>query len=307
MVVLLIALAMLYVARRSRISSLIAASALWAIGAMSSPTAGAHAERGFFGVVKVQERDGYRLMVHGTTLHGAQALDEDAWRPATYYAPETPMGQVLAAHTLPGRVGIVGLGVGSVACYAWPGQEYTFFEIDPLVAEMASDPERFTFLSECAPEARIVLGDGRLTLADEPEDMYDILLIDAFSSDSIPAHLLTREAVELYLSRVSEDGLVVVHVSNRYMALETVVARVAGALGVPGKFQYFKPLPVEGYSGYRMQSSDVVVLAKNEQALAGLTEEAGWVTLESDGGRAWTDDYSNIPGAIWDRLVHKLR
>lgn len=304
-VLLVIAMLLLYFARRSRLAVAVTAISLWAIGAITSPTAGAYAERGFFGVVKVHDREDYRVMVHGTTLHGAQALGEDAWRPATYYAPETPIGQVFSAFTRPGRVGAVGLGVGSVACYAWPGQHYTFFEIDPIVARLARDPEWFTFLSECTPDADIVLGDGRLTLANEPEGAFDILLIDAFSSDSVPAHLLTREALALYLSRTAEDGVVLLHVSNRYMALQTVVARVAADLGVPGRKHF--TAPAGGGDSYRAQSSVVVALAHNEEALAALNEASNWEVLVTDGGRAWTDDFSNIPGAIWDRLVDKKR
>ncbi|ABI78450.1 putative transporter [Hyphomonas neptunium ATCC 15444] len=302
-ILLTVSLVLLYLVRRSRLACVAAAASIWAIGVAASPTVGAYSERGFFGVVKVHERDGYRVMVHGTTLHGAQALGEDAWRPATYYAPETPIGQVFAAHTRPGRVGALGLGVGSVACYAGPGQQYTFYEIDPIVARLAKDAAQFTYLSECAPDADIVLGDGRLTLADEPEGAFDILLIDAFSSDSVPAHLMTREAVSLYLSRLKEDGVVLLHVSNRYMALETVVARIAGELGVPARAQY----RTVAEEGYRAQSSVVVALARNELALAPLDATGAWGVLESDGGRAWTDDYSNIPGSIWDRLVHKKR
>lgn len=302
-VLLVLALIALYAVRRSRLASVGAAAAIWAIGAATSPTIGAYSERGFFGVVKIHDRDGYRVMVHGTTLHGAQALGEEAWRPATYYAPETPIGQVFAGHTRPGRVGALGLGAGSVACYATEGQHYTFFEIDPIVARLASDPERFTYLSECTPDADIVLGDGRLTLAAEPEGAFDILLIDAFSSDSVPAHLMTREAIALYLSRLKEDGVLLLHVSNRYMALETVVGRVAGELGVPARTQYHTVRE----TGYRAQSSVVVALARNDLALAPLDSTGAWSVLESDEGRAWTDDYSNIPGAIWDRLVRKQR
>ena len=302
-VLLVLSLVALYAVRRSRLASASVAAALWAIGAATSPTIGAYSERGFFGVVKIHDRDGYRVMVHGTTLHGAQALGEDAWRPATYYAPETPIGQIFAGHTRPGRVGAIGLGAGSVACYAKEGQHYTFFEIDPIVARLASDPEQFTYLSECTPDADIVLGDGRLTLAAEPEDAFDILLIDAFSSDSVPAHLMTREAIALYLSRLKEDGVLLLHVSNRYMALETVAGRVAGELGVPARMQYHTVRE----SGYRAQSSAVVAIARNDLALAPLDSTGAWSVLESDGGRAWTDDYSNIPGAIWDRMINDKR
>ncbi len=304
---LITAMVIVYLARQSRLASATAAAALWVIGAASSPMAGAYAERGFFGVVKVQEQDGYRVMVHGTTLHGAQALGANALRPSTYYSPETPMGEVFGAHTALGRVAVVGLGVGSVACYAKPGQHYTFFEIDPIVARLASDPASFTYLSECTPDAAIVLGDGRLTLVDEPAGAFNLLLIDAFSSDSVPAHLLTREAVALYLSRVSkDDGIVLLHVSNRYMALATVVSRIAGELGVPARLQFYIPPVGADANKYVTQASVVVALAHNEAALARLEGTRGWQVLASDGGRAWSDDYSNIPGAIWDRLVHDL-
>lgn len=307
-VLLMTGLVIVYLVRQARVASAVAAMSLWAIGAASSPTAGAYSERGFFGVVSLQTRDGYQMMVHGTTLHGAQAIGEDALRPATYYAPDTPIGQVFAAHTAPGGVAVVGLGVGSVACYAKPGQDFTYYEIDPIVARLASDPESFTYLSECTPDAKIVLGDGRLTLASEPAGAYKLLLIDAFSSDSVPAHLLTREAVALYLSRVSEDdGVVLLHVSNRYMALATVVGRIAGELGLPARMQYYTPPADMQVRSYRTQASIVVALAHNEAALASLDADKGWTALEADGGRAWSDDYSNIPGAIWDRVVHGRR
>jgi hypothetical protein len=296
-----------YLTHTSRIAGAIGAFALWGIVSAASPAVGGFSERGFFGVVRVHEREGYRLMVHGTTLHGAQSLYADeAWRPATYYAPETPIGQVFNAHIRPGRAGLIGLGVGSVACYAWPEQEYVYFEIDPIVARLAQDPEQFTYLSDCTPDARVVLGDGRLKLAEELDESFDLLLIDAFSSDSIPAHLLTREAIELYLSKVNDEGAVLLHVSNRYLALESVVARIAADLGVPGRVKFDAP-DTEGWPSYRAQASGVVALARTEVALTGLNLETGWTVLETDGGRPWTDDYSNIPGAMWDRAVHKKR
>ncbi len=296
-----------YLTHTSRIAGAIGALCLWGVVSAASPATGGFSERGFFGVVRVHERGGYRLMVHGTTLHGAQALDpEEAWRPATYYAPETPIGQVFNAHIRPGRAGLIGLGVGSVACYAWPEQEYVYFEIDPIVARLAQDPDQFTYLSDCTPDARVVLGDGRLKLAEEPDEGFDLLLIDAFSSDSIPAHLLTREAIELYLSKVNDEGAVLLHVSNRYLALESVVARIAADLGVPGRVKFDAP-DTEHWPSYRAQASGVVALARTEVALTGLNLETGWTVLEADGGRPWTDDYSNIPGAMWDRAVHKKR
>ena len=303
---LLLALAVLGVVlgRECRATPAIAAACAWGVGLAANPVTGGVSERGFFGVVKVVDRGAHRVMMHGTTLHGAQYISgPDRLRPTTYYAPEAPIGQVFGAHEAPGRVGVIGLGAGSVACYARDGQAYTYFEIDPLVARFASDPDYFSYLSECTPDAQIVLGDGRLTLASEPEGAFNLLLIDAFSSDSVPAHLLTREAVQLYLSRLSEGGLLVMHVSNNHMKLESVVARIADDLGVPARYQFY----VNDKSKtemFRAQSSQVIVLAHNVDALKTLDADPRWGALSGDGKRPWSDDYSNVVGAIWDKKVH---
>lgn len=287
--------------RTTRLGPPLAALCAWSVGQVASPVAGGHAERGFFGVVKVVERDGARTLMHGTTLHGAQ-LTDPARRlvPTTYYAPRAPIGEIFSNYQGDGDVGVVGLGVGSVACYRQPGQSYVFYEIDPIVARIAADPHWFTFLSDCAPEAPIVLGDGRLTLAAEPEGRFGLLLIDAFSSDSVPAHLITREAVALYLSRLTEDGLLVMHVSNRHMALEGIVARIADALGIPAYYRLSAP-PADQDSPFAVTASQVVVLARSEAALAAFADDPRWTRLVSDGKRPWTDDYSNVIGAITEK------
>lgn len=287
--------------RDSRLAPVVCAMSAWGIGLVANPVAGGISERGFFGVVKVLDKGDHRLMMHGTTLHGAQYIaGDDILRPTTYYAPEAPIGQVFAQHSAPGQVGVIGLGTGSVACYAREGQTYIYYEIDPLVAKFASDPDYFTYLSDCTPEAETVLGDGRLTLAAEPEGAFNLLLIDAFSSDSVPAHLLTREAVALYLSRLSEDGVLVMHVSNNHMALAEVVARIGRDLDVPMMYQFYSPEGYEPGDQFRSQASQVVILARNGAALAKFERDDRWETLVSDDGRAWTDDYSNVIGAIWD-------
>ncbi len=304
---ILLALAVLGVVlgRESRAAPAIAAACAWGIGLAANPVTGGVAERGFFGVVKVVDRGEHRVMMHGTTLHGAQYIGGgDVLRPTTYYAPEAPIGQMFEAHEAAGRVGVIGLGTGSVACYARENQRYTYYEIDPLVAKFASDSNYFTYLSACTPNPDIVLGDGRLTLAAEPAGDFELLLIDAFSSDSVPAHLLTREAVALYLSRLSDDGVLVMHVSNNHMRLETVVARIADDLGVPARYQFYIPAAPEAgapVDNYRSQASQVIVIAKNEAALARVDADERWGPLESDGKRPWTDDYSNVIGAIWDK------
>jgi spermidine synthase len=285
----------------SKAGPILAAICAWGIGAVTNPIAGGVSERSFFGVVKIIERGDIRLLMHSGTVHGAQFMTEEkALMPTTYYAPPTPIGQLFAANEAPGAVGVVGLGTGSVACYARPGQDYVFYEIDPLVAELASDPQHFTYLSACTPKPNIVLGDGRLSLANEPEDHFNLLLIDAFSSSSVPTHLLTREAVSLYLSRLSEDGVLVMHVSNNHMDLPQVVARVADSLGAPARYQYFNPTP-EQAELEDAHASQVVVLARTEAAFAKLDADPNWRVLTGDGRRPWSDDYTNVIGAIMEK------
>lgn len=285
----------------SRAGAVFAAACAWGIGMVASSSMGAYSERSFFGVAQVLERDGHRVLMHGTTVHGAQSLDpEMALLPSTYYAPDTPIGQVFVEYQESGHVGVVGLGAGSVACYAQPGQTYTYYEIDPLIAKIASDPQHFTYLSECTPASEIILGDGRINLAAEPAGKFDLLLIDAFSSSSVPTHLLTREAVDLYLSRLTDDGVLAMHVSNKYVYLPSVVARITDDLGVPVRYR-FTIADADQASAYTSQSSQVVVIAKTEAALERFAADERWTELESDGKRAWTDDYTNVLGAMLER------
>lgn len=260
-------------------------------------------ERGFFGLVRAIEihDSNIRVMAHGTTNHGSQRLNGTGRpEPLTYYHVKAPIGQVFAemAPELD-NVGVVGLGVGSVACYRQPGQTYTFFEIDPVVVHMAQDPSLFTFLSDCAPEERIVLGDARITLGDDPAGEFDLLLLDAFSSDAIPAHLLTREAMALYLSRLSEDGIILFHISNRHMNLAPVVARTGAAEGAAMLQQFFVHNP-DDPSEDGATSSFVIMLARTPEALDRFRTDPRWTTLEADGKRPWTDDYSNIVGTLYE-------
>ncbi|MEL6861210.1 MAG: fused MFS/spermidine synthase [Pseudomonadota bacterium] len=298
---LIAAILALVMSQSSRAGAAIIAACAWGIGMLASPITGGFSDRSFFGVAQIQERDGHRILFHGMTVHGTQALDPDlALRPTTYYAPETPIGQVFGAYDAPGEVAIVGLGTGSVACYAEPGQTYTYYEIDPLVAKLASDPEHFTYLSECTPGAEIIVGDGRLNLAAQPEGKYDLMLLDAFSSSSVPTHLLTREAIDLYLSRLTEDGVLVMHVSNKFMPLHRTVARITDEMSVPALYQFYTP-PKDDKVQYHAHASQVVIIARDEATLAQFKASEDWVSLEGDGKRAWTDDYTNVLGAMLER------
>ncbi|MEL7112635.1 MAG: fused MFS/spermidine synthase [Pseudomonadota bacterium] len=297
---LLLAVVAVVLSSQSRLGPVIAAASAWGIGMVANPLSGGVSDRTFFGVVKVIEQGEHRVLMHGTTAHGAQYISgPNKLRPTTYYAPETPIGEVFAANAAPGRVGVVGLGTGSVACFAQPDQDYVYYEIDPLVAQFASDERYFTYLSDCTPDAEIILGDGRLSLAAEPKASFNLILIDAFSSASVPAHLLTREAVDLYMSRLSEDGVVVMHVSNKHMNLTSLVARIAGALKVEARYKYYSADPDQP-SIYHAQSSQVVVLAHSPAAFETFALDDGWSVLESDGKRPWSDDYSNVIGAMLD-------
>ena len=181
----------------------------------------------------------YHILIHGTTLHGAQRfLDDngqpvDDTTPTTYYYPQSPMGQtiakrreVLAAKGEKGRYGIVGLGTGSSSCHKREGETWRFFEIDPIVISIAKNPKNFTFIAKCQPNPDIVVGDARLTMAKEQDDSFDLFIIDAFSSDAIPVHLLTAEAMKMYLAKLKPDGVVLLHISNRYLDLDSVLGAI---------------------------------------------------------------------------------
>jgi hypothetical protein len=172
----------------------------------------------------------------------------------------------------------------------------TFYEIDPAVATIASDPDLFTFLRDSRAEVDIVVGDGRLTIADAPDGAYDLIFMDAFSSDSPPVHLLTREAIGLYLEKLAPDGLLVFNVSNRYLDLATVVARQGLDAGLVGLVQFDRDLDAAPKGD--KEPSEFVVLARSDAALAAVAENGRWRPIDRPGGRVWTDDYSDVLGAL---------
>jgi spermidine synthase len=272
----------------------------------------AHYERSFFGVhqVSIRENGQFRVLTHGVTIHGAQrianadgTLYEGPVKPLTYYHPQGLLAEslrLLPANPHGRDVGVVGLGAGAHACNGAAGDHWTYFEIDSRVAAIASDPRQFTFLSACAPNAKIVLGDARLTLADQPQAKFDYLLIDAFSSDSIPVHLLTKEALALYMSRLNEDGLLVFHISNKHLELQSIVAALAKDAGLAIKTS---SITRSNATLEDATSAAAAVFARKPETLAAFTAEKGWITPETHGVAVWTDDYSNIPGAIWRKYV----
>jgi hypothetical protein len=264
--------------------------------------------RSFFGVHKVVETaDGrHRLLFHGTTIHGAERVRDANGapltgrpEPLTYYYFGGPISEAIdAARAAQGElreVAAVGLGTGSLACHIRTGENWTFFEIDPEVVRIARDPARFRFLAACAPRLPVVLGDARLTLAAAPA-RFDLIVLDAFSSDAIPVHLLTREAFAGYLSRLSPRGMVVLHISNRHLELAKVVGAVAAAEGLVALVKRDNKAN-QVQNDYKANAL-VAVIAREASALGGLGEKRGWRLVQAGDVAAWTDDFSDILNAI---------
>ena len=262
--------------------------------------------RSFFGVHQVVETadNRHRLLYHGTTLHGAERVGSAASgaspEPLTYFYFGGPISETIeavrGARGELGRVAVVGLGAGSLACHRLGNEQWTFFEIDPDVVRIARDPRFFSFISSCAPGLPVVLGDARLTLAASPQ-RYDLIILDAFASDVIPVHLLTREAIAGYLARLAPHGALVLHISNRHMELARVVAAVAAAEGLVTYVKVDRR-PDSIPEDFKMNAM-VAALARTPADLGDLPSRPGWHEIKPDPAvSAWTDDYSNIFGAI---------
>ena len=265
--------------------------------------------RSFFGVHKILESDDgqYRTLMHGTTIHGAQHVQDADGNPIpglpeplTYFTARSPMADGFRAARArkngPLRIAVLGLGAGTLACYKAAGDTLDIYEIDPAVIRIASDPERFTYLSSCAPDAKIIVGDGRLTLGDAPDGTYDILVMDAFTSDAVPVHLLTREAMAIYKRKLAPGGIILMHVMNRYMELASVAAGVANANGLLIRVRHTTDIDDDARYYY---SSSVVAIARSEADFGMLMTLPEWEVQERDAKQwVWTDDYSNIIGAM---------
>jgi hypothetical protein len=275
---------------------------------------GTRTVRSFFGVAKITEStDGrFRLLSHGTTLHGGQRIRDTNGNPLfgrpdpiMYYYDGSALAQVLdAARKSEGAsisYAVIGLGAGTLACRAEPNDTVHYYEIDPAIIRIAHDPELFTFLSECLPEVSIILGDARLTLADAPDASYDAIIVDAFSSDAIPIHLLTREAMAIYLQKLKPHGVVAIHVSNRHLELASVVAGIAAANGAVTRVNDGGDA-TENDAEY-MFIGTVAVVARSDEDFGPIANSQFWETREPDPNQwVWTDDYSNIVGAVLRQL-----
>lgn len=264
-------------------------------------------ERSFFGVMRVARIEDpgmggpVHVLMHGTTLHGAQARNSDfACDPTLYYARDTPIGVatwVVQSRAPAVRMGVVGLGSGAMAAYKRPRDSLTFFEIDPMVDRMARDPRWFTFISDCASgPVETVLGDARLTLADQPDGAFDLLVVDAFSSDAIPTHLLTVEALADYLRVVGPTGVVVLHLSNRHLDITQPAVAAARQLGATERHRIYVEAPDR--PDMSEASTEVLILSATPEGLADFITDPGWKTIVDTDVRPWTDDYVNLWGAL---------
>jgi SAM-dependent methyltransferase len=263
--------------------------------------------RSYFGIYEVYNRaDGSaRVLTHGTTLHGIQNLDPALELvPTSYYARRSGVGIALTnADSLFGahpRVGVVGLGSGTLSCYAHANYAWTIFEIDPAMVSVARN--QFTFLSKCAPQARIVLGDARLSLSQQPANSIDVLAVDAFSSDAVPMHLLTHEALQVYGRAVQPNGIVLFHISNRYLDLRPVIAELAQSSGWAAAMLEYVPTDEE--QAQNATISVWIALSRNPETLARLEQLSGddataWRSVNPRPGfTGWTDDHASILSII---------
>ena len=264
--------------------------------------------RSYFGVYTVRDYpdERQRVLAHGTTMHGMQFTDARRRVPTTYYGRSSGIGIAMSRVPLlygpAARVGVVGLGTGTLACWRAPGQRWTFFEIDDAVLDL-SRRGRFTYLRDCAPDAAVRIGDARIELARLPTQSFDAIAVDAFSSDAIPLHLLTSEALGVYQRALAPDGLLMIHISNRYFELEPQLSAALGAAGWHARVLTDQPRRNGVFS-----ASVWVAVTRDPAQLARITAGREWKPLlDVPGTRPWTDEHASILGAVrWQNLLGKV-
>ncbi|KIZ39200.1 MULTISPECIES: class I SAM-dependent methyltransferase [Rhodopseudomonas] len=270
--------------------------------------------RSFFGVHKivVTPNGQYHVLMHGTTIHGAEKMRNADGSPVTgrpelltYYNQDGGIGRGIAAIRErkggPIRVAVIGLGSGTLACAAQPGEDWRFFEIDQSMVDTARDPKYFSYIAKCAPDLQPVMGDARLTFAKEPDGVYDLIIVDAYSSDAIPIHLATKEAMAIYTSKLAPHGAVLMHVSNRHLELASVVVGIADANDLHS-WVYSED---SGRDAEYIFPTSAVISARDPADVGAINSDELWTPTEAESEadqRVWTDDYSNVLGAVWRRL-----
>jgi len=311
------------IAAASVLAAIVTRSSRWSVAALVAiafvlirayPSEEGHIDtvRSFFGVHKIQVTadNRYHVLLHGTTIHGAQMmLNADGSpvtgrpEPITYYHDSGGIGQAIAAvrerKGAPLRVAVIGLGSGTLTCQRKDNEEWKFFEIDQSMVDTAKDPKYFTYIQSCEPDLKPVMGDARLTFAKEPDHVYDLIIVDAYSSDAIPIHLATEEAMAIYEKKLAPHGAVVMHVSNRNLELSSVVVGIADA----NELKSWVFSEDSGRDGEYIFPTSVVVSAREEADVGSLASSDQWEETEyEETQRVWTDDYSNVFGAVWRRL-----
>jgi hypothetical protein len=258
-----------------------------------------YAARTFFGVnrVRVDPAHGYRFIFHGTTLHGMQSLDPArSGEPLSYFHRTGPIGQVFASvpqASTASHVAVVGLGVGTLAAYRAPAQHWTYYEIDPVVERIARNEEYFTYLKACGSACTVVTGDGRVSLNRASSDQYGVIVLDAFSSDAVPMHLMTKEALALYLSKLAPGGVIAFNISNWHLTFSPVLARLAQDAGLAALWQR-EPSDAGSWKTGKFPS-EWFVIARDRRDFGALVTDARWkVPTVPAGTPLWTDDFSNI-------------
>jgi hypothetical protein len=267
-------------------------------------------ERSFFGLYTVctNDKGNEHWLYNGNILHGDECMDPDKLRdPRTYYVRGGPLWQVFEAmneREILHHIGVIGLGTGSTSCYHKPGRTMTFFEVDPTMERIARNPKLFRYLELCDPGVEVVIGDGRLNLAATPDGSFDLLILDAFTSDAIPVHLLTREALALYMRKLVPGGIALLHISNRYLDLEPVVANLVEDAGLAGLIEEHQPSEEERHLGGSSSTWVAVTYAPSDLEMLNLCD--GWRPPTPDPAvGVWTDDYSNVfRTLVWGKLFH---
>jgi spermidine synthase len=269
-----------------------------------------HTERNFFGIINVidDEFTKIRMILHGTTTHGSESLTE-GYRTVNiaYYSDHSPLADafnIFDQRDDEQHIGVLGLGAGATACFDKQGRSFDFFEIDPAVIAVAENPDYFTYLSDCGSPYSIVLGDARMTIQDKPDAYYDMILLDVFSSDNIPIHVLTQEAIELYLAKLKPNGTLMFHISNNYLDLEPVLASTAQKIGIPalGRFA----------NGGLLKDSQIpyfaahyIAMSHSEDVLEDLQTRRWTSAMTREGVASWSDQYSNILSVFGKDIAEK--
>jgi hypothetical protein len=300
-IAMLVLLAVAYLALyRQRLVPVMAAISVMGIWGVFGREEAVLYDRSFFGLHIVKDDDGLRKYSNGTTIHGAQRLNELGQRPTPlyYYHSNGPLAQALATPRAAGaqEIGVIGLGIGAMTCYRRPGQIWHFYEIDQKVVDIARDPALFDFMSQCGQDVQLHLGDARIVLQGQTDQKYDILVIDAYSSDAIPVHLATLEATQLYMDRLNPDGLLLFHISNRFYDLSLPLSGLAQELGLEARIWNRSSSDTPFARGD--VPSAVVALARSPEVLGELATDPRWLPLAAPEIPFWTDDHADLLRAL---------